>query len=44
MFAKLLIGRLGFKRVYLETNSIAAEIPRGTERALVQMLFKGGTG
>jgi hypothetical protein len=41
MSAKLLIGRLGFKRVYLETNSIVAEIPRGTERALVQMLFKG---
>ena len=28
MSAKLLIGRLGFKRVYLETISIAAEIPR----------------
>jgi hypothetical protein len=40
MSAKLLIGRGGFKRVYLETISIAAEIPRGTERALVQMLFK----
>jgi hypothetical protein len=38
------MSALGFKRVYLKTISIAAEILRGTERALVQMLFKGGAG
>jgi hypothetical protein len=44
MSAKLLISRLSLKLVYLETMSIAAEIPRDAERALVQMMFKGGAG
>jgi hypothetical protein len=44
MSAKLLISRLGLKRVYLETMSIVAEIPRDAERAFVQIIFKGGAG